>query len=129
MKNAVRKSNLEPTLLIGTLLSRIDHGPFLSGSNWVAKNECLRKLVSEMTQAQFDELVENMEHDHTKLDDEDGLQLNAHLPETKEDLLAEPAVTTTGIFAAWAAARLTHFTRKRGSQGRAATQHHEFQSA
>ena len=98
-KAAIQKSGLEPALLVGVLLSRVDHGPFLSGSNWVAKNECMCKLVSEMSDSQFDDLVEDMAFDRARLHDTDSLDLNENLPEEKEDLLAEPAVTTTGIFA------------------------------
>ena len=106
VKAAVRKANLEPALLIGLLLTRIDHGPFLSGSNWVGKNECVRKLASEMSDLEFNNLVEDMMYDRARLHtagDVHGSNLDADLPVTKEDLLTQEAVTTTGIYVMWAA--------------------------
>ena len=90
---AVKKAGLQPAVLIVTLMSHTNHGPYSSGKTMAMKQEICEAWVSEMSDEEWEQLREDIAHDR-------GVEVDHDLvPSNKEDLLREPTIASRGIFA------------------------------
>ena len=80
-------------MLIATLLSHVNHGPFHSGRTLQTKQEVCESLVEDMTENEWQDLRERIASDRC-VDVEDS-----QVPINKEQLLSEPTIASRGIFA------------------------------
>ena len=94
---AIKKSHLQPIVLVGTLLSHVNHGPYKSGRTLQVKGEVCEAWVRGMSSEQFEALREEIAHDRSCDVDNDLV------PDTKEALLNEPTIAARGIFDPWLA--------------------------
>ncbi|CAK9082746.1 unnamed protein product [Durusdinium trenchii] len=92
LKNALKRAEFQPSLLLGILLSQASHGPFDSGAHQWTKQECVKVLSKELSPSDFAELRECM------LKDRYG-QLSTDIPDSPEDLEDLSAVQHLPIFA------------------------------
>ena len=92
LKAAIRQSGLQPTFLKATLMSHVNHSPYGSGANMHLKREVCEHLIQTMTMDEFQRLCEDIAWDRG-LDPDDEL-----LPQSPDDLLAEPTIAKRGIF-------------------------------
>ena len=82
---AIKHAGLQPTMLVATLMSHLDHGPYDSGRALLKKAEVCRQWIEEMSDDEWQELREPIALDRcTTIDNEDLV------PESKADLLREP---------------------------------------
>ncbi len=89
-KGALNASGLMIPLLIGMLMSQVDHGPFTAGTNFLHKKECMEFLVRNISYDHFITLLEGIRFDRCVSVHDDPAP--GIIPECKEDLLLEGAV-------------------------------------
>ena len=92
LRNAIKRAELQPALLLGIVLSQTSHGPFMSGHHLFSKQEAAELLAREITSSEFQELQEAMLYDRYG---ESGLPV----PETSSDIPELSAVKHFTIFA------------------------------
>ena len=91
---AVKRAGLQPTLLIATLMTHVNHGPYSSGRTFQTKQDVCEDWIDGLSQDEFAELQEHIAMDRC-------CDLTADcIPATKEDLMREPTIAARGIFAA-----------------------------
>ena len=62
-RNALRRSDLQPALLLGTVLSNVAHGPFGSAAVQWSRGEAAEALAQDLTASEFQALKEAMAQD------------------------------------------------------------------
>lgn len=89
-RNAIRRSGYQYTLLLSTTIGNVLHGPWKSGMNRQTFQEAANDLTT-MSDADFQELVENMMMDHARagISEEDYTDI----PESPDDIPSLAAVT------------------------------------
>ena len=97
VKNAAKRSGLQGSVLLGTLMSNVSHGPFGSGACALNKQRAAEVLAERMTPDEFASLQESMRADRDCEED-------AEIPHAPEDLPRLRAVTSLGQFAPGSAA-------------------------
>jgi hypothetical protein len=93
VKNAYKRSECQPALLLGILLCQTGHGPFLSAGNQWTKQEVAELLGETMTESDFQDLREAMLQD--RYNDPRGL------PDSPSDIAQLPAVQNLPIYDIW----------------------------
>ena len=92
---AISRAGLQPTVLVATLLTHINHGPYSSGRTLQTKFETCSEWIKNLSTEEFDELRESIAWDR-------GVELDSEeVPCSPEDLLAEPTIASRGIFVSW----------------------------
>ena len=89
---AINRSGLQPTLLITTLLSHVNHGPWKSGKTMMVKQEICADWVENMSSSEWESLREAIAFDRNVGLDSD------EIPSCPRDLLQEPTIASRGIF-------------------------------
>ncbi|CAE7810340.1 unnamed protein product [Symbiodinium sp. CCMP2592] len=93
VKNSIRRSGMQSSLMKGVVMSHINHGPYQSGANMQVKLETLTSLVHTMSSERFYDLQEMMACDRSCEADDPCM------PQSPLALLSEPTVQNRGIFA------------------------------
>ena len=89
-KCALKRAGFQPALLLGALMSNVDHGPYRSGQNLALKQEAAEHWVRNVSEDTWRQLQEDIVADRGRTED---------APETCQDLLKEKCITARGIFA------------------------------
>ena len=90
VRNAVKRADLQPALLIGSVMSQVSHGPFTSGQNQFNREQVVDILADSMPSADFQALRESMCMDRRGEGPE--------IPEDAGDLPNLEAVKSLSIF-------------------------------
>ena len=104
-KAAFKRSGLQPAVLLGSLMTQVNHGPYSSGANLLTKQEAMEHRVAHMTEEEWEVLQEEIFSDRLDhLDEVAGLDADEDFfgqdtPMAKEELLDAPSINTRGIFA------------------------------
>ena len=93
LKNAYKRADLQPALLLGIVISQMAHGPFLSGANQHTRQETAELLSEQLSHADFQALREAMLRD--RYYDE------AEIPEEPTDIPKLQSVRSLPIFVPW----------------------------
>ena len=89
---AVQKTGLQPTILVATLLTHVNHGPYFSGRNLQLKQDMCREWIETMDNQTWEQLRDSIAADRCTTADSDDV------PQCREDLLKEPTIASRGIF-------------------------------
>ena len=90
LKNAFKRAELQPALLLGIVLSQMAHGPFLSGGHQYTRQETCEIIAQQLSHDEFQALREAMLRDRYYDD--------AEVPESPEDLPTLSSVANLPIF-------------------------------
>ena len=91
LKNAVKRAELQPALLLSIVLTQMAHGPFLSGHHQWSRQETAQLLSESISHNEFQALQEAMLFDRYG---EDGMEI----PQCPEDIPHLSAVQHFPIF-------------------------------
>lgn len=78
LRNAYKRSDLQPALLLGIVMTQMAHGPFLSGAHQTTRQETAQLLSEELSNADFQALRDAMLRDR--------YYDSADIPETPNDI-------------------------------------------
>ena len=93
LRNAYKRADLQPALLLGIVMSQMAHGPFLSGAHQATRQDTAQLLAEELSHADFQALREAMLRDRY-YDESD-------IPETPSDIPTLRSVQSLPIFVSW----------------------------
>ena len=93
VRNAYKRSDCQPALLLGIVISNMAHGPYMGGGNQYTREEVAELLSQKMSRDQFEELTESMLRDN--------YGDNTAIPDSPGDIPDLPAVRNLCIFAVW----------------------------
>lgn len=99
VKNAIRRSSLQHTMLLASVLSNCSHGPFRSGRNLQTLQEASHSFAAKLRSSDelFDGLVELMLSDR-RLFDTDFVQPD-EIPESADDIPGLHCINHFPVFA------------------------------
>ena len=92
VRNSIRRSGLQHTVLLSTVLSNCAHGPYRSGANKRSFQEAAIHLSENISLESFQQLVDSMAMD-MGLDSDDPI-----LPQEFEQIPEQPAIATFPVF-------------------------------
>ena len=102
-KAAFKRSGLQGAVLLGSLMTQVNHGPYASGANMLTKQEAMEHRIGHLTDDEWEILREDIAMDRLDfVDDLPGVdadeELASDVPMSKEELLEAPSVSTRGLF-------------------------------